>query len=131
MLHVQPIDAARFEFSYSYLDNSFSRDPGSTDLSGGSGEANDPAHQGFLGWSFDLAPGWELDGFVRAVGRLPNPPVPAYAAARVRLAWRATPHLELALIGSDLPQARHPEFGPAAIRDEFERRLYTRVVVRF
>jgi iron complex outermembrane receptor protein len=130
-LHVEPVAAARFEFAYAHLRTSFSREAGSTDLSGGVGEGNDPTHQGHVSWSIDLARNWELDGTLRAVGALPNPRVPAYASANLRLGWRATPHVDVAVIGRDLLSARHPEFGPVGIRDEFERSVYTWIIVRF
>jgi iron complex outermembrane receptor protein len=84
-----------------------------------------------VSWSIDLARNWELDGTLRAVGALPNPRVPAYASANLRLGWRATPHVDVAVIGRDLLSARHPEFGPVGIRDEFERSVYTWIIVRF
>ena len=110
---------------------SFRAEAGSTDISGGVGEGNDPSHQGYFSWSIDLARDWEFDGTLRAVGELPSPRVPAYATANLRLGWRATPHLELALIGRDLLSAQHPEFGPVAVRDEFERSVYMHLIVRF
>ena len=131
IVQLAPLTATRFELAYSYLNKSLEREPGSTDLSNGVGEGNDPTHQGFLRWSVDLAPDWELDGAVRAVGALPEPHVPAYAALDFRLGWHATPYLQVALVGRDLFSARHPEFGPAAIRDEFERSVYLRLVLDF
>jgi iron complex outermembrane receptor protein len=131
IVQLAPLRSARFELAYSYLNKSLEREPGSTDLSGGVAEGNDPTHQGFLRWSVDLAPDWELDGAIRAVGALPDPRVPAYAALDFRLGWHATPHLQVALVGRDLPSARHPEFGPVGIRDEFERSVYLRLVFDF
>ena len=130
-LQVQPISAARFELAYAYLSKSIRAEAGSTDVTGGSGEGNDPVHQGYFRWSIDPAPRWEFDGTLRAVGELPDPRVPAYASATFRLAWQATRHLEVALIGRDLLSAQHPEFGPPAVRDEFERSVHARLILRF
>ena len=44
---------------------------------------------------------------------LPNPAVPAYTAADVRLAWQASPDLEISLLGQELGR-RHVEFDPAS-----------------
>jgi iron complex outermembrane recepter protein len=49
---------------------------------------------------------------VRHVSALPQPAVPAYTAADLRLAWQALPNLQISLLGQDLGR-RHVEFDPA------------------
>jgi iron complex outermembrane receptor protein len=131
VVQIQPVSRARFDVVYSYLTKSLRLEPESTDPTGGSVEGNDPRHQGLFRWSVDLAPRWQLDGAVRAVSALPNPRVPAYADANLRLAWQTTPHLELSLIGRDLIGGRHAEFGPEESRVQIERSVSGRAIVRF
>ena len=94
-------------------------------------EGNDPSSQWKLRSAFDLAPGHELDIFVRRIGALPDPSVPAYVAADVRYGWRIARRLELSIVGRNLFDRRHPEFGSAATRSEIERSAYVKLVWTF
>lgn len=126
-----PAAYARVQSSYAFMSKSLRLEPGSTDLTGGLQEGNDPRHQGLVRWSLDLPHRVELDGTLRAVGELPSPHVPAYAEADLRLGWRVSSTVDLSLVGRDLLHARHPEFASALIRDEFERSVYALLRVRF
>jgi hypothetical protein len=56
----------------------------------------------------------ELDFWVRHVSSLrfaQGPPVPAYTVFDARIGWRANDHLEISVVGRNLPR-RHLEFGP-------------------
>ena len=99
-------------------------DSGDTNVSAA---GNDPAHQWLLRSSLDLANSTELDIGVRCVGALPNPSVPAYTAVDVRLAWRLRREFELALVGQNLFDSGHPEFGNAATRSEMARGGYVKL----
>jgi iron complex outermembrane receptor protein len=101
--------------------------PDSGDTLGVSAAGNDPAHQWLLRSSFDLPNRTELDIGVRRVGALPNPSVPAYTAADIRIAWRLQRELELALVGQNLFASSHAEFGDAATRSEMARGAYAKL----
>src|SRR6266568_437715 len=101
--------------------------PASGDTLGVSAAGNDPAHQWLLRSSFDLPNSTELDIAVRRVGALPNPSVPAYTAADIRIAWRLLRELEFALIGQNLFASSHTEFGTAATRSEMARGAYAKL----
>jgi iron complex outermembrane receptor protein len=121
----------RVHSTYSYLKVTTTHDPGSRDPTKGFNEFNDPAHMFKLRSSIDLPRGFEVDGVFRAVGRLPHPLVPAYAELDARVGWRASPSLEISLIGQNLLHARHPEFLLASpTREEFQRGAYIRVLWR-
>jgi iron complex outermembrane recepter protein len=129
---VQPLPVWRMHVSYTYLDLSITRKPGSRDIGGGSSEANDPHHQVALRASVDVLRNVELDAQLRHVGALPNPVVPAYSELNMRVGWRATPRIELSVTGQDLLHDRHPEFGPRVPpRHEFERSVRAAMAVRF
>lgn len=115
-LDVQPMTSWRTHVSYTWLDTEVSRDADSRDITGGSSEANDPHHIFGLRTSVDLHRRVELDARVRGVGALPNPAVPAYTELALRIGWRVTSRVELAVVGEDLLHDQHPEFGAAVPR---------------
>ena len=70
--------------------------------------------------------------FLRHVGELPSPIVPAYTELDLRIGWRPVPRLELSLDGRNLLHAHHAEFGfPGPARQEVPRSLFGRVACRF
>ncbi|WP_427911864.1 TonB-dependent receptor plug domain-containing protein [Ramlibacter sp. MMS24-I3-19] len=85
------------------------------------GLGNDPSHQWSLRSSLNLGPRTDLDLMARRVGALPSPAVPAYTAVDASLAFQATPSLRLAVLGRNLFDPRHIEFGPPAIASQFGR----------
>ena len=128
----EPIPNWRLHAGYAFLEKDFSLDPGSTDPTGGFGEGNDPRHRFTLRSYLDLPGRFELDSMVRYVSRLPRPVVPSYTALDLRLGWRASNGLELSLVGQNLLDASHPEFGaPTPRREEIERGFYGRATWRF
>jgi iron complex outermembrane receptor protein len=113
---------------YVYFDEHLRFDPGSTDRSGGVGEGNDPHNRFSLRSLMDLPGGLELDAWLRWVDRLPSPRVPAYTTLDLHLGWHASRSLELSLVGQNLLDAGHAEFGPAGpSREEVERGWYGKV----
>ncbi len=122
----------RLHAGYAYFDKNLSLDPESLDPTGGNAEGNDPRSRFTLRSLMDLPGGFELDGTLRHVARLPSPVVPAYTELDLRLGWQASDRLELSLIGQNLLHARHPEFGPPSpLRQEVERNVYGKVTWRF
>ena len=129
---VQPLPIWRLRANYSFLDVSISKDIDSRDVGGGVTEANDPSHRFGLRTDIDLPRGVELSLFLRRIGELPNPQVPAYTELNGRVGWRATPHFELSFTAQDLLHDRHPEFGAIAPRRvEFERSIRALAVFRY
>ncbi len=117
---VRVTEAWRLKPGYAYLRTSFHTLPGSTDTSGGSSVGNDARHRFLLTSYLSLGPSFDVDGTLRHVSALPNPAVPAYWALDLRLGWRPVPPVEISLVGQNLLDARHPEFGPASSRNEIE-----------
>jgi iron complex outermembrane receptor protein len=85
-------------------------EPASRSFFGITTEGNDPDHQISLRSEMNLSPTVELDTALRAVGSLPNPRVPAYAAVDARLGWNVSRDVQLSLSGFNLLNARHTEF---------------------
>ncbi len=88
---------------------------------------NDPAYRWLLRSSLDLPGSTELDIRIRRVAALPNPSVPAYTAADIRIAWRLQRELELSLVGQNLFDSSHVEFGNAATASEMARGGYVKL----
>jgi iron complex outermembrane receptor protein len=103
--------------------------PGAVDMSGGTGLANNDANRYWtLRSSWDIDARRQLDLMLRHVGDLPRPEVPAYTSLDLRFGWRVTPDLELSLIGQNLLNASHVEFGAAGTRVEYERGIFLKAV---
>lgn len=128
----QPIDWWRLVANYSYLHEDLRFFAGSRDPTGGSLEANDPRHHGSLRSSMTLPGAVEFDWTVRYASPLHNPATPGYVAVDVRLAFHPTKKLELALIGQNISDPEHPEFGGgAANQPEVQRGYYGQLTWRF
>jgi iron complex outermembrane receptor protein len=109
-------------------------DPDSRDLSGGTGFANrDPEIYWQMRSSLDLGKSVQLETFLRHVGDLgvQQGRTPSYSALDIRVGWRPVSGLELSLVGQNLLDDRHPEFGTAPGYAEFRRALYTKLIWEF
>lgn len=101
--------------------------PGSTDPDGPWQLGNDPRHQWMLRAAFNLSDRQELDVMVRKVAALPNPSVPAYTAVDLHYGWWLRPDVDLSVVGRNLFDRKHAEFGRGAGRSEFARSLMVRL----
>jgi iron complex outermembrane receptor protein len=99
-------------------------DSGDTNVSAA---GNDPKRQFMLRSSLDLPGSTELDIRVRYVSRLPGPSVPAYSALDMRIAWQLQRGLELSLVGQNLLDSGHVEFGNPATASEMARGAYVKL----
>jgi iron complex outermembrane receptor protein len=118
-----PLRWWRLEGTYSYLRLNEDKKGGTLDgVSETSVEGSSPRHQVMFRSSMDLH-SFEIDPMVRYVSGLPAQKTPAYWTMDLHLGWHARRHLELALVGQNLFQARHPEFGDA---NEIQRGVYVK-----
>ena len=122
----------RLEATYTHLAEKFSLDPGSTDPTGGYTEYNDPKNMASLRSSLQVTPAlqWSL-GF-RYVSSLPNPAEKAYVTADMKFAYRFRGRWEFDLVGTNLLQKKHSEFGVANPQArEVPREVYGSVIWQF
>jgi len=91
----------------------------------------DPGSYWSLRSQFDLSDARTLDLSVRRVGALENPAVPAYYAVDAHFGWKLRPNLSLSLIGLNLFDGGHPEFGAAPARSEQAREVLLKMVYQF
>ncbi|MGH9863065.1 MAG: TonB-dependent receptor plug domain-containing protein [Candidatus Acidiferrales bacterium] len=108
----RPTSRWRLAGAYTYLSLNLRKKAGSLDTSTEpSAEGSSPHHQVSLRSFLDLPHHLELDTLFRYVGALPSQKVASYPSADLRLGWRPTEYLEFSLVGQNLLQPHHPEFG--------------------
>lgn len=75
------------------------------------GDGNSPCNQVYLRSSWNVTKDVDFDLMARYVDRLVGLSVPSYLEMDLRLAWRPRKHLELAVVGQNLLETYHYEFG--------------------
>lgn len=131
-LKYQPMPWWRLSANYTYVDKDLEPQSNSNDPDRGALEGNDAPHRFVLWSSVDLPKNVTLDAILRYVDELPQPRVPGYVELDVRVAWRPRDNLELALVGQNLLDNQHREFGGAsASAAEVQRGFYGKVTWRF
>jgi iron complex outermembrane recepter protein len=99
--------------SYSYLDVALHDKPGFTDVGNllSSYEGSSPRHVVSAQSSFNLPKHFELDAMYRYSSALPAYSVRGYSTADLRLGWHVGENIEFSVIGQNLLQPYHAEFG--------------------
>ena len=117
--------------SYSYLHMGLKDAPGYTADTGNlliSYNGSSPRSEVTAESRFDLPKRFQLDPTYRYVSALPAQAVSAYSAADLRLGWHATSELELSVVGQNLIDPHHAEFGgdPGPLV-EIKRSVYAKI----
>ena len=98
-------------------------------------EDNDPEIQWQLHSHMDLPYELELDTALYYVSELENLNVDDYMRLDVRLGWHATDDIELSLVGQNLTDPEHPEFGNSILSTgtatQVERSVFGKVTWKF
>ena len=111
-MHLDLTEDWRLYGAYTYLDMQLHADPLPD---GESQEGASPQNQVYFVSTWDMGHDWELDWITRYVDSLPALGVPHYITMDLRLGWRPSRDLELAIVGRNLLDAEHLEFsGDAA-----------------
>jgi iron complex outermembrane receptor protein len=99
--------------SYSFLHLGFRDAPGLTDVGNllGTYEGSSPRHAVVFQSRFNMPSRLELDASYRFLSALPAQKVGAYQTADLRLGWRAAERVEFSVVGQNLFQPSHEEFG--------------------
>ena len=128
----QPLNQWRLRGGYTYFRKKIFFG-GSLDVNNGRGEGNDPQHQFLVQSMVNLPADLEFDSVLRYVDNLNQrgPLVPSYVSLDLRLGWRPTANWEFAIVGQNLLDKQHPEFGAPATRQEIPRSVYGKVTWRF
>jgi iron complex outermembrane receptor protein len=132
-----PLASWRLIATYAYID--LQMEPHGDDLNRGAFLAGaTPRNQfGLRSW-WDLPRGIELDIQLRYLSDIRHLPdivdgsgIDGYSSLDVRLAWHPRPQLELAIVGQNLLDEHHVEFGTPEARGEIERSVYGKVAYGF
>lgn len=94
--------------AYTFLRMALHTDPGIQPLAR---NGENPRNQVYLALSGDLNYGLQLDLIGRYTDSLPALGVPSYLVMDLRLAWHANPNTEMFVVGRNLLDQEHPEFG--------------------
>jgi len=107
-----PQEWMRLRSSYSYVHLDARREPSSNDASTVRQlEGDTPRHKVVLQAAINLPRAFELNLTYRYVSAVPNQLVKAYSTADFRIARRLGEHFELELVGRNLLQPFHAEYG--------------------
>jgi iron complex outermembrane receptor protein len=99
---------------YAFLQLQIHPGAGTIDFLGSAGsltEGSSPHNQVLLMSTHDLPGNFELDFVGRYVDNLPIQRVPAYTTLDIRLAWHPHRLTEIAVVGQNLLDPLHPEYG--------------------
>jgi len=121
----------RLHAGYTYLQMNLHTKHGSADTTSEDQEGDSPHHQILLRSSTDITDKIQWDMTVRYVDNLPHQFVPAYWAMDARLAWLPCKNLEFAVVGQNLLDNRHPEFGTLPARREIQHSIYGKITWHF
>lgn len=99
-------------------------------------ERQSPTHMFNIRSTLELPWDLELDTALYyvddIVGRELGQTIPSYLRLDLRLGWRPTEDLEFSIIGQNLLEPQHPEFGgTSSLRTEVERAVYGKATLRF
>jgi len=117
----------RMSAGYNYLKEKLGFDTDSRD-SNTAALGNDPAHQFSVRSAINLPHNLDWDVGLRVIGALASPDVRNYVTLDTRLGWTFMKGVELSLIGYNLLDHDHPEFGAATSRSEVARAFYAKIV---
>jgi iron complex outermembrane receptor protein len=108
----KPTDWFQVKGSYSYLHLYVHDKPGFTDDQNTvSDNGSSPHHQVIIQALFNISKGFEFDSTYRFVSNLPFQKVAAYNTGDARFGWRASHRWEMSVVGQNLMQPHHAEFG--------------------
>ncbi|MCE0499620.1 MAG: TonB-dependent receptor [Methylacidiphilales bacterium] len=134
----QMLDWWRWHAGYDYLQEHIHVAPGQIDFTNALNETADPKNQVFLRSSMDLPENMDFDLNGRFIDSLTinnaatAASVPSYFELDARLAWHPTKDLEISIVGQNLLQGQHAEYGfPGPDQVQIERSVYGKIAWHF
>ncbi|HET9741421.1 MAG TPA: TonB-dependent receptor [Terriglobales bacterium] len=105
----------RLAGSYSFVTPDFHANAPTSDISSTGSvstyEGSTPRHEAEITSQFNLPKHFEFDQFFRYASALPAQKVDAYETVDLRLGWRPAEHFEISVVGQNLLQPFHLEWG--------------------
>lgn len=123
-----PAQSLNILASYRYLDLNIYAKAQSRDTVIESANENDPRHQMSLTSTWKISNDWSLYSALRWVDKLPDQAVDEYLEIDVSLHWKLSEALEFSIIGKNLSDSAHPEFGNTS---EINRSIHGRAIWHF
>ncbi|NEV62440.1 TonB-dependent receptor plug domain-containing protein [Thiorhodococcus minor] len=111
----RPTASWKLQAWYSILRMQLQPDARSTDVDASALAGRYPQQQAGLRAGVDLSQRLALDVYARFVDQLPDFDLDAYLALDARLAWRLRPQVTLALVGRNLLDPTHVEYGQGTL----------------
>lgn len=118
---------------YSLLEMRLHTDASSTDTTTEIKKEKSSPHNMFhVNSQFNPTDDLEIDTTLYYVGSVPQYSIPSYTRLDVGLTWHATQDMDLSIVGQNLLDSSHPEFGdPAPVETEAQRGVFGRLTWRF
>lgn len=123
-----PSDTFTLKLTYTYLDDK------NTFLPSGNSSETSPHHQASLFTAYQISPLLEFDMTTRVVDQVDGYNIDSYVGIDMRLAFKPYKGLELSVVGQNLFDSHHPEFGEKSSETtptEIERSLYGQLSWKF
>jgi iron complex outermembrane receptor protein len=125
----------RLNSSFAWFEIDLKRNPTSTDFSVMDLENNDPEFQWSLRSHMDLPSNWEFDQSLYYVDALKSQQVQSYFRLDLRVGWRPSKNVEVSVVGQNLLDDQHQEWGNDRIqtndRNLVERSVFGKLVLQF
>jgi iron complex outermembrane receptor protein len=125
----------RLNGAFTWFEMDLRRDPTSTDQNVAALEGNDPEFQWNLRSHMNLFSNWEFDQTLYYVDVLQSQQVRSYFRLDLRVGWRPAKNIEVSVVGQNLLDNQHQEWGNDRIqtndRNLIERSVFGKVVLRF
>jgi iron complex outermembrane receptor protein len=125
----------RLNGAFTWLQVDLRKDPISTDQNVVGFEGNDPEFQWNLRSHMNLSSNWEFDQALYYVDVLQSQQVRSYFRLDLRLGWRPTKNIEVSVVGQNLLDNQHQEWGNDRIqtndRNLVERSVFGKLVWKF
>ncbi len=125
----------RLNGAFTWLQVDLRKDPISTDQNVVGFEGNDPEFQWNLRSHMDLPSNWEFDQTLYYVDALKSQQVRSYFRLDLRVGWRPTQNIEVSIVGQNLLDSQHQEWGDDRIqtndRNLVERSVFGKLVLKF
>jgi iron complex outermembrane receptor protein len=128
-----PTEYWRLTAGYTFMKVRMDRRGDSLDFASESQEEDTPTDQVHFLSRLDLPWHLQFDTSLYYVDAVENQDIPSYVRLDLRLGWQPRPGIDVSLVGQNLAEARHLEFGPSFTRlpTQVPRSVYGRVTWRY
>ena len=125
----------RLNGAFTWFQMDLRKDPISTDQSVMITEGNDPEFQWNIRSHMDLPSNWEFDQTLYYVNALKSKQIRSYFRLDLRLGWRPAENVEISVVGQNLLDDQHQEWGNGLVqtddRNLVERSVFGKLVLKF